>query len=78
MVGKTAKSKGRKAYTTTNKTINDSAILKVKNISNKKGGNGNTSIANITIIKMGAPKPFRAKSNNSLEISLKFILHHHY
>jgi hypothetical protein len=41
MVGNTAKSSGRIAYTATNKTTKDNAILKEKNRSSSIAGMGN-------------------------------------
>ena len=55
MVGNTAKSSGRKAYTQTSNTTIDSAMLKVKNTSSRNAGIGNIIIASITSNNSGTP-----------------------
>ncbi|EST58443.1 hypothetical protein K151_1188 [Proteus hauseri ZMd44] len=53
IVGKAAKSKVRRVNIATNSTMMESAMLKVNNRSNRKGGNGNTIIDSINKISTG-------------------------
>jgi len=62
MVGNTAKSNGRRAYTQTSRTTTDRAMLKVKNTSKRNGGIGNIIIANITSNNNGTPRLPRDRS----------------
>ncbi|MNF99807.1 hypothetical protein D3C84_827230 [compost metagenome] len=62
MVGNTAKSSGRKAYTQTSSTTIDRAMLKVKNTSSRNGGIGNIIIANMTNSNSGTPRLPRLRS----------------
>ncbi|MNG04507.1 hypothetical protein D3C84_876410 [compost metagenome] len=70
MVGNTAKSSGRKAYTQTSNTTIDKAMLNVKNTSSRNGGIGNIIIASMTSSNSGTPKLPRLRSATFVRAAL--------
>ena len=74
--GNMAKSSGRSAYTVTNRTTRESAILNVKNTSSTNAGSGSTIIASNMRMSSGAPMPRApALRNTPMTSSISLLLH---